>query len=305
VLFLKRVPGLSDLHTSDLAFLAEGVDERFSRRGTILLRRGEPVSAVHLVVQGRVRLARRGRELGVAEAGSVIGGRLLLAQDPEGLDAVVEEDTTSLSLDRETFLDALEERFEIFLRILRNACRDLVALLKRFPREAAASPARPAPPLSGSDLDLVDRIVLLTRTPFWAYGVDALAELSQRLEEVRFPAGSVLWRRGDRATRLLIVARGSVRCAPERDVTFLAKAGESLGVLEALGHLPRWHDAIAEEPVVALEGDAEQIVDVLEDNLEMGFGILSHLVRLSIEVGERAAEHGAPLGLVEGDGLHG
>jgi CRP-like cAMP-binding protein len=308
VLFLKRVPPLSELHTSDLALLAEGIQERFSPRGTVLLRGGEPVSAIHFVLQGRVRIARRGRELGSAEAGSVIGGRLLLAQDVDGLDVVADADTRSLSLDREAFLDALEERFEIFLRILRGACCELAELFVRFPHEATpVAPARAAPPPSGRDLDLVDRIVLLGRMPLWACGVDALAELSQRLEEVRRPQGSVLWRRGDRATRMLFVASGRVRCElPDKEASFLVAPGQPLGALETLGHIPRWHDAIAEEPVVALEGDLDQIVDVFEDNVEMALGVLSHLVRLTIDVQERAAEREGTLPRLVGvDGLHG
>jgi CRP-like cAMP-binding protein len=308
VLFLKRIPPLAELHTSDLALLAEGIQERFSPRGTVLLRGGEAVSAIHFVLEGRVRLARRGRELGFAEAGSVIGGRLLLAQDADGLDAVAEADTRSLSLGREAFLDALEERFEILLRMLRGTCRELVGVFERFPGEAApAMPARPAPPPSGRDLDLVERIVLLSRMPLWAYGVDALAELSRRLEEVRRPQGSVLWRRGDRATRMLFVASGRVRCElPGREASFLVGPGQPLGGLETLGHIPRWHDAIAEEPVVALEGDLDQIVDVFEDDVEMGLGVLSHIVRLTVDIQERAAERDGTLPrLVRVDGLHG
>jgi CRP-like cAMP-binding protein len=307
VLFLKRLPLLAELHTSDLALLAEGLEEHFSPRGTVLLRAGEPVRAIHFVLQGRVRVARRGRELGFADAGSVIGGGLLLAQDADGLEAVAEADTTSLSLGREAILDALEERFEIFLRILREPCRELVGLFQRFPGEAAPpAPARPPPPLSGRDLGLVERIVLLGRMPLWAYSLDALAELSQRLEEVRRPQGSVLWRSGERATRMLFVASGRVRCElPGAGGTFLVGPGQPLGAVEALGQLPRWHDAIAEEPVTALEGDVDELVDVLEDDAENGLGLLSHLVKHSVEILERAGGSGEPLRrLVGGEGLH-
>jgi CRP-like cAMP-binding protein len=143
--------------------------------------------------------------------------------------------------------------------------------------------------------------------PLWAYGVDALAELSQRLEEVRRPRGSVLWRRGDRATRMLFMASGRVRCEPPGpEPSFVVGPGEPLGALETLGHVPRWHDAIAEEPVVALEGDLDQIVDVFEDNVEMGLGVLSHLVKLTIDIQERAAEREGTLARLVGvDGLHG
>lgn len=307
VMFLKRVPWLADLHTSDLALLAEGMQERSWRRGTVLLRGGEPVSTIEAVLHGRVRLARGGRELGFADGGSVIGGRLLLAQDAGGLDAVAEDDGSSLSLGREALLDALEERFEIFLRIMREVCREVVELFQRFPREATPASPVHGSPRSGHDLDLLDRIVLLHGMPWWAYGIDSLAELAQRLEEVRLPRGSVVWRRGDRATRMLFVASGRVRCElPDPQAVFLAGPGQSLGALDILGRIPRWHDAIAEEPVVALVGDVDQIVDVFEDDVEMGLGVLSHLARLSVEIQERLADRDPALRrLVVGEGVHG
>lgn len=291
VLFLKRISWLSALHLPDLAVLGEYAQERRSRRGDLLLRGGEPVEAMHFVVDGRLRLARRGRALGHAEVGSVIGARLLLAQDGDGLEAVAEADTTTLALDRESFLDALEDRFEIYLGVLRETCRELVELFRENPAEAAPA-SGPAPPAAGGDLDLVERIVLLrSRRPFEACSIDALAELAQRLEEVRRPAGTVLWRRGERATRLLLVAGGRVRCEPARpEATFWMGPGQPLGTLELLAELPRWYDAVAEEPVTALEGGVDQLVDVFEDDVDMGLGFLAHLARTSIEIQERVAE---------------
>jgi hypothetical protein len=57
--------------------------------------------------------------------------------------------------------------------------------------------------------------------------------------------------------------------------------------------------------VSALEGDVDELVDVLEDDLENGLGLLSHLVRHSLEILERAGGSEEPLRrLVGGEGLH-
>lgn len=293
MLYLKRVPWLAELAARDLAILGDHARERFWRGGAALLRAGEPVGAVHLVVSGRVRLRRRGRELGCAAAGSAVGARLLLADDAAGLDAVAERDTVTLALDRESFLDVLEERFAIFRGALRETCRELVELFRRNPADAAPTQGPAGSPVrTGRELDLVERIVLLrSRPPFEACSINALAELSQRLEEVPLPQGTVLWRRGDRPDRMIFVASGRVRCdPPERHLSFRVGRGQPIGTLELLGEQPRFYDAVVEDAGTALAGEVEELLDLFEDNVDMGLVFLGHLARLAVEIQERVAE---------------
>jgi CRP-like cAMP-binding protein len=292
VLFLKKIPWLAELSAADLGILADHARERSWPRGAALLRAGEPVDTMHLVVGGRVRLWRRGRELGCAAPGSAVGERLLLAGDVAGLEAVAEGDTLTLALDRESFLDVLEERFAIFRGALRETCRELVELFRQQPAEAAPSRVpEPRPPL-GRELDLVERIVLLrSQPPFEVCSINALAELSQRLEEVRLPQGTVLWRRGDRPDRMMFVASGQVRCdLPGRNRSFRIGPGQPIGTLELLGEELRYYDAVVEEAGTALAGDVEQLLDLFEDNVDMGLVFLAHLARLAVGLQERIAE---------------
>jgi len=293
LLFLRRVPGLASLPAADLGVLGAYARERRTPRGAALLRAGEPVGAIHFLLEGRVRMRRRGRELGVAERGAVLGAGLLLARDEAGLEAVAESEVLTLELDRESLLDALEERFGIFRSTLREVSRELVQLLAENPAEAApeAVPADP-PPLADGEIDLADRIRLLRRRPpFQACSIDALAEMVQRAEEVRLPAGHALWREGDRASLVLLVVSGAIRCAPPRcRAPFRVGPGQSMGALEVLAGVPRWYDAVVEEPVLALRGDVEHLLDVLEDNVDMGVEFLSFLARTSVRVHERIAE---------------
>jgi CRP-like cAMP-binding protein len=311
VLFLRHVRGFTTLPPADLAVLGEYARERVTRRGTALLRAGEPVSAVHLILEGRVRIRRRGRELGTAERGAVVGGELLLSRDPEGLEALTETDAVTLELDRESVVDALEDRFGIFRSVLREFSRELVQLLIENPAEApraagsdsaatvllegSSSPRRPSPeeprsPTEG-EIDLADRILLVrNRTPFQVCSIDALANMAHRAEELRLPIGDALWRAGDRAHQLLFVVSGAIRCVPrDRGIPFRFGPGHGLGALEALAGMPRWYDAIVEEPVVALRIDVEHVLDVLEDNVDVGIEVLSYLGRTSVGIQEQIA----------------
>lgn len=306
VLMLKRIPSLASLSAADLGLLAEHGRERLWSRGTALLRDGEPVETAHLVFEGRVRLSRRGRALGVAKAGASIGSTLLLARDEVGLDAVAETDAVTLALDREGFFDALEERFEMLHVTLRDTCRDIVTLLVGHPLEAPPVPRAKAPrPGAQRELDLVERILLLRGTqPFESCSVSALAELAQQLEEVRIEEGTPLWRRGDRSERMLMVVSGRVRAqGPNVERPFYVEPGQTLGALEVLGEVPRWYDAVAEEPVIGLACDGTQVLDVFEDDVATGVEVLRYLARSSVRVQERvAAQHGAVPPLFACDG---
>ncbi len=292
VLFLKRVSWLAGLPAPDLAVVGDHAREHAWKRGAVVLRPGAPVGVLHLVVEGRLEVRRGGRVLGQAGPGDTVGTRLMLAEDAAGLEVVALADALTLALDREAFLDVLEDRYAIYRGLLRQTCRELVALFLRSPAEAA-----PAPPPAGAarpsdaELDLVERIVLLrARRPFEACSINALAELSQRLEEVRLPAGTVAWRRGDRADRLMFVASGRLRCEPAaREATFHIGPGQPIGTMELLGDVPRWFDLVVEEPVTALVGEAEQLLDLFEDNVDMGLAFLAHLTRLLVRLGERVA----------------
>src|SRR5262249_56985142 len=99
------------------------------------------------------------------------------------------------------------------------------------------------------------------------------------ITQVRFPPGTTLWKAGDPATWMLLLASGSVRCrlptrppgppsstlpltpaavappSPDARLEFVVCAGNPVGALESLGELPRWHDAVTETTVVALQGN--------------------------------------------------
>lgn len=293
VLFLKRVSWLAGLPAPDLAVVGDRAREQAWGRGAAVLRPGQPVGVIHLVVEGRLRVRRGERVLGHAGPGDAVGARLMLAADAAGLEAVAEVESLTLALDHEAFLDVLEERFAIYRGLLRQTCRELVSVFLRSPAEAAPAPPPPAssrPPGAGLD-DLVERILLLRcRAPFEACSINALAELSQRLEEVRLPAGSVVWRRGDRPERMMFVASGRLRCEPAAPGgAFHLGPGQPIGTLELLGDRPRWFDLVVEEPVTALAGRAEQLLDLFEDNVDMGLAFLAHLMRLLVRLEERVA----------------
>lgn len=293
ILHLRRAPSLGSLPFHDLAIVAEPAKERFFPAGKLLLRDGEPISALYFVLEGRVRVTRGGRGFGVLGPGAGIGTIGILARDPEGMRAEAETDAVVLEIDGDAFLELLEDHFSILRHVLREFCRDSIDVWSRVPE----SPLLPSTPSVTARpqraLDFVERILLLRQGAFARSSVNALSELSRGLTELRFEAGTTLWTEGEPAGTILLGVDGVVECiSARRGFTFRSGSGQALGALEALAEVSHWYDAVAETPFVALSGHVDGLLDVFEDNFEMALDFLGTISRWRMRLLDRLAEQG-------------
>ncbi|HEY8148532.1 MAG TPA: Crp/Fnr family transcriptional regulator, partial [Vicinamibacteria bacterium] len=196
VLLLKRLPMVSTLTGPQLAFVAEQIGERFFPKGSVLLREGEAPGALYFPVEGRIHLTSRGRVIGHAGPGLAVGPFHVLARDERGLGAVAETDTVALELSAETLFEIFDEQFAILGHVLREVSRQIVEHVVRFPDSVfLLSPSMEGPPTPPRELDLVERIFLLRKSPvFLNASISALGQLARGLTEVRVPPGTRLWR---------------------------------------------------------------------------------------------------------------
>jgi CRP-like cAMP-binding protein len=299
ILYLKKIPMLANLPSPELAALAENARERYFSKGQELLREGEPVSTVYLIVDGSVRVSRGNTILGNLGPGAPLGGVSLLARDERGVRAVAQAETFVLSLDRETLIEVCEDHFLIVHEMMSHLCRWFIEFQrKRWPSLAGVQALRrteASPPADG-EMDFVERIFVLRKIPaFERASINALAELSRGLTEVRFGEGVTLWQEGDAAHYILLTVSGTVVCSaaghPEK---VSIGRGVALGAVEAVAEAPRWYEAVTETPLVALHAPVEGLVDVFEDNFEMAMDYLAVLARLVLaELDREAVEAGA------------
>jgi CRP-like cAMP-binding protein len=281
VLFLRKIPIVGSLSAAELGLVAEYMRERRLSRGTHLFRPGDPAAANYYVVRGRVRYLRDGRLLGRVGPGAGLGGLAVLAGSDDRGEAVAETDTVVLELSAESIREIFEDHFAIFHHVLREMSRALLDLLVKRPQWVVRLPPAPPPfPTPARELDLVERILFLRRVaPFTRASINALAELSRGLYEVRFDSGTRLWEPGDPAKWVFLVVEGRVRGAHPSGFEFSFGPSEAVGVLEAAAEAPRWYGAVAEGPVTALSGEIEGLLDVLEDNTDMGLDYLAVVAR--------------------------
>ena len=86
-------------------------------------------------------------------------------------------------------------------------------------------------------------------------------------------------------------ARGVLGCRTANDAQhFELGSGALAGGLDALGFLPRWYAARAETELVALSIRRDQVIDIIEDDIELGIELLRSLAGELRNLLERAED---------------
>jgi CRP-like cAMP-binding protein len=276
-IFLKSLAVVRDLRPREVAIIAELARERHLKKGTTLLRRGERPDAFFIVVEGRIHVTGGEHPAGHhADAEEAVGLLSLIAQSDEGVDAVALVDSLVLEIDGDVLFDLCEEHFYFLHSVIRRLARLILEERMQIPNGEFLGRRDALIDCPERRLDFVERIVLIQRGgTFVNSGLDALASLARKTEEMRFDAGTAIWSFGERSGYTLMIISGVVECRQEGDRgTFYCGAGYPLGNLESLAGEARWYDALCQTDVVAMRVSTEDFLDMLEDDFQMATDFL-------------------------------
>lgn len=281
ILYLKQLPVIGTLPSSDLALVADRMREKFFKKGEWLLREGEPARAFYTVLDGKLHVSREGDTIGHTRAGGVVGGFAIVGRDPRGLTVRAEADTLVLEVEADAVFDILEDNFGIMHHVLRDIARQLINLIARQPNPWAHVPIPPDPGMARPrELDLVERIFYVrASSPFKRASINALAELSRGFTEVRAEPGTTLWKAGDPSSFFSLLLSGEVTCTTPGGVAQHLGPGTPLGSIEATAEQPRWYTAVTRTEVTALNGPIDSLIDVFEDNFGMAMDYTALMAR--------------------------
>jgi CRP-like cAMP-binding protein len=302
ILHLKQLPIVGALPAAELALVADRMRERFFTKGTWLLREGEPTRAFYAVLNGVLHVSREGKNIGHTRPGGVCGGFAILGRDPRGLSVRAETDALVLEVEADAVFEILEENFGIAHHVLREVSRQLISLLAKQENPWVGVPHPPDPGMAyARDLDLVERIFFMRKmSPFRRASINALAELSRGLSEVRMEPGTAIWKIGDPASWVCMVVSGEVTATNQTGVPHDLGPGAPLGLLEAVAEIPRWYTAVTRTRVTALNARTEGLIDIFEDNFEMAMDALALMSRWLMDTFESAQFGDAALALLFG-----
>lgn len=122
MLLLRRVPLFAQLDPEDLQRIARTCSERTYRAGEVLMQEGEIGSELLVLIDGAVRVVRRGddgeRLLRTYAAGDHIGELALLREAPRAATVVAETDIRALVIDGESLKAILRERPDAAMAML-------------------------------------------------------------------------------------------------------------------------------------------------------------------------------------------
>lgn len=286
LVYLQSLPGLATASRELLSVVAAACQESSWHPGEVLLTKKEVPRCAYLVVEGSVRV-------GEADSPSLgprgaVGLLSLLAGMPQPESAVAETETLTLDLAADTLFDLWEDPAHGFGSLL-PILQALAAAFIDNNLAASSVVDGNAPAARRSDNpDWIERLLYLRTIPLLADAdPDALATFARALQPFTLRAGERLWAPDSSAEPIHLVHGTVAQSTGDDDPPSLHQGPAALGLLEALGLRPPPRNAIARTAVVALRGDHQLLLDIIEDEPSIGIGMLSVLARGLVE-------HGAP-----------
>ncbi len=289
LLVLRTFAQFDQLPPEQLSATAAYTRPCFFPAGTEIHAEGQPVTELYYIIRGRVEMRRNGKAVYETAERSVVGGLAALSESGNSQQSVALEDTTALVISGADQLQLFAENFGTLVMVLgRVAYGVLEARMNAGPGAGFASDIEHVPQPAG-ELTVVDKLVSIERSfAFASARLEAMMELAEHARERRAPAGTVLWRQGERASSWLLVVAGVVAGQREAQSFRLGPASVA-GGLETLALAPRWYNASAETDIMALEMSHDHVLDVLEDNVDMAIGLLRALGTELLAMRDRTA----------------
>ena len=276
LLRLRALPAFSKMTDAELSVIAHHVEEVDFEPGDILIREGNLVQHTLAILEGEVEVLRGGVVITPSSRKNGVGSLNMIARyhAEHQIRAVTHLRALAIKYDR--LLELMEDTFTILTHLLNVLADATVETYCEMDVDFhAPDRLRPKPSwlrIDGRPLDLVERILSIRQIPAFARSsLDSVSHYAGMLEQIQFPAGTVLWEEGSPCYHYLHVVDGVVRGNRQGADGVLRFSTPSMpGFFGAISDRhDRWYTAVAETDLIALRADREVLPDILEDNFEM------------------------------------
>jgi CRP-like cAMP-binding protein len=297
MLHLRQIPVGAMLATPVLRVVAAHLKPRTFAEGDVVMRCGEPIDGLTMLIDGVLSLRRDGKSVGELAAPQTLGFLGILAQQDSPYDATAKTEVRAFELETDTLLELIEDHFELLAAAVQYLAERLFFDMQGLPKEDLGFPPDDVGPVPDRTLDLVERIMFLQKSSgLTKASVNALAVMARQMEEVRVPAGTAFWSVGDPSDRVLFILKGTVQCITADGRDFRYGAGTGAGGVESLAEKPRWYSATAATDVAALVGYKQNLLDIFEHQFRMAMDFIAMLAKAEIGLlARRSALGHAPL----------
>lgn len=278
LIHLRTLSPFRQLTPAQVGLLTQEAEEVAHVAGSWLVPPGEAPTGILMLLDGYAR-ALREEEDQIFEPWSLLGYPDVLVPGKTGRGIRAETDILALRLGTDELRDLCERHFAVLAALLSNMAEEVLA---RPPakRAAMAGAGDVAPLPFDESLDRVGRMVALQRSPVLPReSMDALAELSGRVDRVDLAPGEALWSSTALAEGFFVVCRGGVHLSAADGSQLQAGVGSAPGFAETLSGHPYGVEAEAAEDTTLLRVGIDPFMDVAEDHFELGYAILGKMAR--------------------------
>jgi CRP-like cAMP-binding protein len=287
LLLLKSLPIAEGLPAEGFVPLAQHAVERRFRAGATVVHKGASLSALFLVVEGRLEVDGSDGSAVPIGRGDLTGALEVMAHEPSAATIRAAADTLVLEIPADTLFDVYEDHFGIFMAAVRNIAEALLAGDAALTGLDTGDPCGVEP--AHDPDDLVQRLLWLrANTVFKRSRLGSLVRFAAELETVTAAPGVRLWSRGDHASWMVFLARGKITCTFDNAPPVVEGPGLYIGALEPLAQRPRRFDADVSEAVVGLRLGVERFTDLLEEDFGLAKDLLADLAGRLLTAGAPA-----------------
>ncbi len=129
-------------------------------------------------------------------------------------------------------------------------------------------------------LTVLEKVNILQKAPlFHEVPTESLARLAALAQEVRYEAGSLLYRENDAADSMFALMEGEVVLLRNGQETEKLAPPSEVGALTLLADQPQPDSARATQPTLALQLDQQEFYDAMAEDFNLTRGILRALAR--------------------------
>jgi CRP-like cAMP-binding protein len=133
VIFLQDIEVFEFTPTEGLAFIAAITEEVEVKAGADIFREGDSSDAIYMLMEGKVRLHRKGEEISTASGKETFGTWALFDTEPRLATATALEDCSLLRIAREDFLDLLSDHTSITESVFKALVKRIRTLIQDEP----------------------------------------------------------------------------------------------------------------------------------------------------------------------------
>ena len=129
-------------------------------------------------------------------------------------------------------------------------------------------------------LTVLEKVNILQKAPlFHEVPTESLARLAALAQEVRYEAGSLLYRENDAAESMFVLMEGEVALLRSGQETGKLAPPSEVGALAMLADQSQPASARAAQPTLALQLDQQEFHDAMAEDFNLTRGILRALAR--------------------------